>query len=111
MQIVDIPIPSVSIVDVQTKYSPSNRLVLQSEASTTAEPDEVSGLVPVLSYSWSAWPCVDLVCQEPEKPYDLRGLTSTPLENPILVVRPNILGRQQYRFRLKSTMNSQVWLR
>jgi hypothetical protein len=102
VEIVAIPIPSVSIVDVQSKYSPSKRVVLQSEVSTTAEPNKESGAVPVLSYSWNAWPCFDSACDEPETPFDLLALTSTPLQNRVLVVRPNMLqSGDTYRFRLE----------
>ena len=99
VEVVSIPVPSVSILDVQSKYSPSNRVVLQSAASTA---DVAAGYIPALSYMWSGWPCLNAACVPPDTPFDLLPLTSTPLENRILVVKQNTLpSGSTYRFRLE----------
>ena len=105
VEIVSLPVPSVSISDLQAKYSPSLRVVLRGSAESTADPltvAEAGVALSPLSFAWSGWPCTDAPCAEPATPFDLLPILSTPLDNKILVVRPDSLpSGSTYRFRLE----------
>jgi hypothetical protein len=89
VQVVDVPVPSVAIVDTAPKYSASQRIMLEG-AAIPVEP-----AFSDMTWSWTA--------TEDSQPLDLTDLTSTPLTNAVLVLAADALtvGRS-YRFRLEA---------
>jgi hypothetical protein len=92
VKIADAPVPTVSVLDTQPKYSASSRIVFEGLAVP------VSPRWSTFSWEWTAFRVsqVDQVVDLPLEP-----ISSTPITNPSLVIRPGSLEvGASYRFRL-----------
>jgi hypothetical protein len=92
--IASVPVPAVSMLDLQPKYSATKRIVLEGDATP------VDAAHAELEWSWTG----SIISGSTLTVLDLVPISSTPLTNQILVMAPNALAvGTSYRFRLEAS--------